>query len=79
MHYNVVPVIFVLLQEGSTALHFACDEEHTDVVQVLLARGADPNLATHVSELSIVTHIILYFYMYVKNAPLQQATLLTMM
>lgn len=50
MHYNVVPVIFVLLQEGSTALHFACDEEHTDVVRVLLARGADPNLATHVSE-----------------------------
>jgi cell division septum initiation protein DivIVA len=36
-------------EEGSTALFVACDEVCTDAVQMLLEKGANPNIAKHVS------------------------------
>ena len=44
-HCNIIHI----LQEGSTALFVACDEVCTDAVQMLLEKGANPNIAKHVS------------------------------
>lgn len=39
---------YVCVQSGITPLHTASEEGHTKVVDTLLRRGADPNLATTV-------------------------------
>ena len=36
-----------LLQGGKTALYFACGDDHTDVVNLLLDKGADVNKVQH--------------------------------
>ena len=39
-----------VLQNGRSALHLAAQSGHSDVVEYLLARGADPNLQDKVIE-----------------------------
>ena len=42
-------VVAVLLQAGFTALYMAAQEDHAEVVKLLLDHGADQHLATPVS------------------------------
>ena len=49
---SISPYIYVYmhmfthtLQLGKTALHFAVDQEHEDIVELLLEANADPDLA----------------------------------
>ena len=39
---------FCLIQTGSTALHLAAHQGHTDTVEVLLGLGGDPCIANNV-------------------------------
>ena len=41
--------LFIVVQDGTTPLFMASQNGHTNVVDVLLRHGADPNLADHVS------------------------------
>ena len=41
--------LFIVVQDGTTPLYVASQNGHTNVVDVLLRHGADPNLAKHVS------------------------------
>ena len=46
---NYCTFIFVpLTQNGGTALFIACQEGHSDVVNILIRNGADVNLACQV-------------------------------
>ena len=48
-HYEYMHHLFIVFQDGGTPLYMASQNGHTNVVDVLLRHGADPNLATHVS------------------------------
>ena len=43
-----VPVVIVPLQDGSTAMMFACHEGHEHVVEALLKGGATVDIQTEV-------------------------------
>ena len=49
IHYEYMHDLFIVFQNGATPLYMASQNGHTNVVDVLLRQGADPNLATHVS------------------------------
>ena len=40
-----------LIQSGKTALHFAVDQEHEDIVELLLKANIDPDLQLNVSHM----------------------------
>ena len=44
-----ITCLFIVVQDGATPLFMASQNGHTNVVDVLLRHGADPNLADHVS------------------------------
>ena len=46
--YNTTPLMSYLLQDGLTPLYVASHENHKDVVQLLVASGANLNLARNV-------------------------------
>ena len=43
----------LLLQDGNTALHFACSNGHTEVVQYLLTNGANLSATDKVNHKTI--------------------------
>ena len=47
---TVLPVAFVSLQTGETALHLASDRGHVEIVSLLLKAGADPNIVDKVCQ-----------------------------
>ena len=40
----------ISLQDGNTALIFAANEDHTDIVKILVEHGADIHIMNNVSE-----------------------------
>ena len=55
----------LLLQDGMTALHYACSSEHTEVVRHLINNNADISATDNVSDSSMfivysTTHIQVY-------------------
>lgn len=47
--YEIIFIVIILcfycaIQNGDTALHFACRLNQTDTIQFFLTNGADPNL-----------------------------------
>ena len=52
-------ILSLLLQR--TALYMACEEGHTQVVELLLEHGADMNLTNNLKVRDIVTFIYNFF------------------
>ena len=48
IHFEAICNSFFMLQEGRTALALASWEGHLSVVQVLVSKGADPNIQDEV-------------------------------
>lgn len=52
-----------LTQYNRTALHMASENGHSETVQLLLKKGADPNRCDQVRDLTYNTISMLYIYM----------------
>ena len=52
------PLAHFILQDGWTALMWACDSGHTDVVQELLSGGVQVDLQTEVNQFTLYSRVL---------------------
>ena len=46
VQYNIICTLYIHIQNGYSPLYVASQEGHTDVVDILLRKGADVNQTT---------------------------------
>ena len=71
---HVHSVIFFTVQDGASPLYVASQEGHSEVVEILLRNGADPNLAWTVGGLVCSFH---HLHVYCVLMPLPLTKLKT--
>ena len=57
----------LLLQDGTTALHCACIEGHTEVVKHLINNNADISATDIVSEYAVAMFFVYFLDLYVNQ------------
>ncbi len=63
VHFTVCTSIALSMQQGDTALYYASEKGHTDIVSILLCSGSDIQAVNQVGHLNIITfhtHATLY-------------------
>ena len=60
--FLIILILSSTVQDGKSSLYIASQEGHTEIVELLLKKGADPNLTRKVCGLVLLLYILYTCY-----------------